>query len=58
MLWIHIDTDLDTDPYSTYLPDVDLDHNFLFYLDPDPNFKKGLKTLKSAQIGSYSIHFA
>ncbi len=46
MLWIRIDTDSDTDPYSTYLPDVDPDNDFLFYPDPDPNFIKRAQTLE------------
>ncbi len=46
MLWIRIDTDPDTDPYSTYLPDVDPDHDFLFYPDPDPNSIKRAQTLE------------
>jgi hypothetical protein len=59
----------DADPYSTNHPDGYSDSEFLFDADsdptfhpdadadsdPDPNFKKG-SLLKSAKIGSYSIH--
>jgi hypothetical protein len=59
---------LDADPDATYRPDADSDVLFdadsapTFHPDAepdpdsDPSFKKSRKPLKSARIGSYSIH--
>jgi hypothetical protein len=54
----------DADPDSTYHPDAASDADPTFHPDedpdpdPDPSFKKRLKPLKTAEIGSYFIHLA
>jgi hypothetical protein len=59
----HLDADLDVNPDSDFLfeadRDADPDQTFCPDADPDPDpcFKKRLKPLKSANIGSCSIHF-
>ncbi len=56
------DFDEDPDPACHFdaVPDPDPTFHFDSYAnpDPDPGFQiKAQKTLKNAQIGSYSIHF-
>ncbi len=69
MLWIAITYDadpgpacsFDKDPDPTFHFDADLDPNSTFCfdadLDPDPRFQRKAQNFKSAQLGSYSIHF-
>ncbi len=56
----HFDADLDPYPDPAYHFDADPDHCFHFDVDPDPDPSFQIKAQnlgKSAQIGSYSIHF-
>ncbi len=50
--------DVDPDTACHFEADPDPGPTFHFNADPDPSFKKRRKNLeRSAQIGSYSIHF-
>ncbi len=54
----HFDADTDPDPANYFDAYADPDPTFLFDEDPDPSYQiKDQNLEKSAQIGSYSIHF-